>query len=72
MPSYLKDLKSIITLLLTLALIVATFMNLLDAKDALVPITLMVYTYYFTKKDTPDSKKEVTTTQTTESTIPSI
>lgn len=51
----IKDLKSLITLLLTLWILVATFMWLLDAKDALVPITLMVFTYYFTKKDNPPS-----------------
>lgn len=49
----IKDLKSLITLLLTLALIVATFMKLIEPKDAIVPITLMVFTYYFTRKDTP-------------------
>lgn len=48
-----RDLKSIITLVLTLSLVAATFMGLLDAKDALVPITLMVFTYYFTKKTDP-------------------
>lgn len=53
MMKFIKDLKSLITLLLTLALIAATFLWLLDAKDALVPITLMVFTYYFTKKDAP-------------------
>ncbi len=47
-----RDLKSIITLLLTVALVAATFLGLLDAKDALVPVTLMVFTYYFTKKET--------------------
>jgi hypothetical protein len=70
MLSYLKDLKSLITLILTLALVVATFMGLLSAQDALVPITLMVFTYYFTKKDTPDSTETTTKTETTESTTP--
>lgn len=32
------------------SLVVATFMWLLEAKDALLPLTLMVFTYYFTKK----------------------
>lgn len=50
MKNIIKDLKSLITLLLTLWLLTATFMGMLDAKDALVPITLMVFTYYFTKK----------------------
>ena len=50
----IKDLKSLITLLLTLALIVATFIKLIDPKDALVPITLMVFTYYFTKNNKQD------------------
>ena len=47
----IKDLKSLVTLILTLALVVATFMGILEPKDALVPITLMVFTYYFTRKD---------------------
>ena len=50
MKNIIKDLKSLITLLLTLGILVATFMGLLSAQDALVPITLMVFTYYFTKK----------------------
>lgn len=50
MKNIIKDLKSLITLLLTLWLLTATFMGMLDAKDALVPVTLMVFTYYFTKK----------------------
>lgn len=51
MKNIVKDLKSLITLLLTLWLLTATFMKMLEPKDALVPITLMVFTYYFTKKN---------------------
>ena len=46
----IKDLKSLITVLITVALIVATFMKMIDPKDFFA-IALMVFTYYFTKKD---------------------
>lgn len=48
----IKDLKSLITVLITVALIVAVFMKMIDPKDFFA-IALMVFTYYFTKKDTP-------------------
>lgn len=47
----IKDLKSLITILLTAALIVSLFMWMIDPKDFFA-IVLMVFTYYFTKKDT--------------------
>lgn len=43
------DLKSLITLLLTLSIIGATFIGILAPKDALVPLTMMVFTYFFAK-----------------------
>ena len=45
------DFKSIITLSLTFAIIAATFYGILDPKDALTPLAFMVFTYYFTKKE---------------------
>ena len=45
----LIDLKSIITLVITVALIYGFFANKIDGKDFLVYVT-MVYTFYFTKK----------------------
>lgn len=48
----IKDLKSLITLLVTLALITALFMKMIDAKD-FYALALMVFTYYFTKKPEP-------------------
>lgn len=49
MMRFIKDLKSLITLLLTLALIAATFLWMIDAKDFFA-IVLMVFTYYFSRK----------------------
>ena len=45
----LIDLKSIITLAITVALIYGFFANKIDGKDFLVYVT-MVYTFYFTKR----------------------
>lgn len=50
MKNIIKDLKSLITLLLTLGLLTATFMKMIEPKAALLPLTLMVFTYYFSKK----------------------
>ena len=45
----LIDLKSIITIVITIALIYGFIANKVDTKDFLVYVT-MVYTFYFTKK----------------------
>ena len=45
----LIDLKSIITLAITIALVYGFFANKIDSKDFLVYVT-MVYTFYFTKR----------------------
>lgn len=45
----LIDLKSIITIAITIALIYGFVANKIDTKDFLVYVT-MVYTFYFTKK----------------------
>ena len=49
MKNIVKDLKSLITILITIALIVLTFMKMIEPKDFFA-IALMVFTYYFTKK----------------------
>lgn len=46
----LIDLKSIITLLLTITLVYGFIVNKIDGKDFLVYVTL-VLTFYFAKKD---------------------
>ena len=45
----LIDLKSIITLAITIALVYGFFASKIDGKDFLVYVT-MVYTFYFTKR----------------------
>lgn len=54
----LIDLKSIITLALTIALIYGFVVGKVEGKDFLVYVT-MVYTFYFAKKDNKDEEKEV-------------
>ena len=46
----IKDLKSLITVLITVALIAAVFMKMIEPKD-FYALALMVFTYYFTRKD---------------------
>lgn len=46
----LIDLKSILTLTLTIGLTVGFFMNKIEAKDYFMIVT-MVFTYYFSRKD---------------------
>lgn len=52
----LIDLKSIITLALTATLIWGFIVKLIDAKEFLVYVT-MVLTFYFAKKDTEGTKE---------------
>lgn len=49
MKNIIKDLKSLITVMITVALIVAMFMKMIEPKDFFA-IALMVFTYYFTRK----------------------
>ena len=48
----LIDLKSIITILITIALISGWFMKMIPT-EVFMPIVMMIYTFYFAKKDTP-------------------
>lgn len=45
----LIDLKSIITLLMTVALVIGFFMNKIST-EVFIPFASMVFTFYFTKK----------------------
>lgn len=53
----LIDLKSLITLGLTIFLIYGFVVNKIEAKDFLMYVA-MVFTFYFTKKDKGDDKNE--------------
>ena len=46
----LIDLKSIITILMVIALVVGFFKNMISANE-LIPLVTMILTFYFTKKD---------------------
>jgi len=45
------DLKTILTLLFSVSIIVLTFMGLIKPEVAIVPVFLSVMAYYFAKKD---------------------
>lgn len=55
----LIDLKSMITIALTGALIYGFVVNRIEGKDFLLYVT-MVYTFYFSKKDKTEDKTEET------------
>lgn len=59
----LIDLKSIITILMAITLVVGFFTNRIEA-DVFIPFATMTFTFYFTKKNT----SEVTTTTESEMT----
>ena len=61
----LIDLKTIITISITGALIYGFVMNKIDGKDFLVYVT-MVYTFYFAKKDKGDDNMATTDKRTEE------
>ena len=44
------DLKTFVTVLITLTLCVMTFLGNIDVKD-FIAIAMMIYTYYFSKKE---------------------
>lgn len=61
----LIDLKSIVTLAITIALVVGWFMKKVPT-DLFMPIVIMIYTFYFSKKDMADEiRRETITTETT-------
>lgn len=61
----LIDLKSIITILITVALISGWFMRMIPT-EVFMPIVMMIYTFYFAKKDKADEvRSETITTETT-------
>jgi len=53
----LIDLKSIITILMVVALVVGFFQNKINANE-LIPLITMILTFYFTKKESEEKKDE--------------
>ena len=51
----LIDLRSIITLMMVVGLVVAFFMDKISAEQ-FVPLVTMILTFYFAKKETEDYK----------------
>lgn len=50
----LIDLKSIITILMAITLVIGFFTNRIEA-DVFIPFATMTFTFYFTKKNTNDT-----------------
>lgn len=59
----LIDLKSIITILMAITLVIGFFANRIEA-DVFIPFATMTFTFYFTKKNTNE-----TTSNTIESEV---
>jgi Na+-translocating ferredoxin:NAD+ oxidoreductase RnfE subunit len=53
----LIDLKSIITILITIALIIGWFKKMIPT-EVFMPIVMMIYTFYFAKKDSSTDTEE--------------
>lgn len=53
----LIDLKSIITILMAITLVVGFFTNRIEA-DVFIPFATMTFTFYFTKKKTDNTVTE--------------
>lgn len=52
----LVDLKSIITILITISLVAGWFLKMIPT-EAFMPIVMMIYTFYFAKKDNTNEIK---------------
>lgn len=50
----LIDLKSIITILMAITLVIGFFTNKIEA-DVFIPFATMTFTFYFTKKNTSET-----------------
>lgn len=61
-----RDLKTILTLWFSVAIISMTIMWLIKPEVAVVPVYLSIMAYYFNKKETPTSWNTIT--QSTSST----
>lgn len=55
----LIDLKSIITILMSVTLVVGFFKGLISA-EVFIPFATMTFTFYFTKKSTVEKESEET------------
>ena len=55
----LIDLKSIITILMSVTLVVGFFKGLISA-EVFIPFATMTFTFYFTKKSTTEKESEET------------
>lgn len=53
--SKLIDLKSIITILITISLVAGWFLKMIPT-EVFMPIVMMIYTFYFAKKDSTEIK----------------
>ena len=53
--SKLIDLKSIITILITISLVAGWFLKMVPT-EVFMPIVMMIYTFYFAKKDSTEIK----------------
>lgn len=54
----LMDLKTIVTLLMAIGLVVGFFINKIESKEFMT-IVIMVFTYYFSRRTTDDVKDVV-------------
>lgn len=54
----LIDLKSIITILMTISLMIGYFMGKIET-DVFVPFASMTFTFYFTKKPTSETSNQI-------------
>ena len=60
----LIDLKSIITILMAITLVIGFFTNRIEA-DVFIPFATMTFTFYFTKKPTNETTNQVTESEVT-------
>lgn len=61
----LVDLKTIVTLAITFGVVYGFVVKIIDVKEFMM-LAIMVYTFYFTKKDPADTT--ISTTETTSTT----
>lgn len=59
----LIDVKTIVTFVITAVFAYLAATGKMEVKDFMI-IAIMIYTYFFTKKPTPDSSVTTTTTKT--------
>lgn len=60
----LIDLKSIITILMAITLVIGFFTNRIEA-DVFIPFATMTFTFYFTKKNTSETANNIIESEVT-------